>query len=100
MAQFALLEHAVHVVDDAKKYPLTHAVQAVALVHVLQFAIFVEHFVHDDAPAAEKYPDAHAVHDAAPAAEYVFAPHVLHVDDAVAPVADEYLPAAHLVHED
>ena len=52
MAQFALLEQAVHVVVEAKKYPESHFVHLLpSVAHVAQFAILLEHAGH--APLAK-----------------------------------------------
>ena len=42
--------------------------------------------------------DEQSLHDEAPAPEYFIDPHALQVDEEVAPVADEYVPAEHFEH--
>lgn len=90
-------EHAVHLDALSLKYPLLHAVHDVPLVHVLQFAIDVEHEVQLPDFAADQVPEAHAVHDDFPAAAYVFAAHGLQTDDDVAFTVVEYVPAGQFV---
>ena len=79
VSQFSLEEQIVHVDADDKKYPLAHCVHDVPDVHVLQFAIDVEHDVQLLEPVVDHVPAEQAVQVDDPAAEYVFAEHFEHI---------------------